>query len=84
MINDIDLVELLRLIGNEFQDITAPKDILWDLYISSRGRGNLNRLLPLGHNVNSDLIRRERGREREGVRWRKRDTEMFITLLNTG
>ena len=49
-------MELLRLIGKEFQDITAPKDILWDLYIPSRGRGNLNRLLPLGHNVNSDLM----------------------------
>ena len=40
----------------EFQDITALKDILRDLYISSRGRGNLNRLLPLGHNVNSALM----------------------------
>ena len=49
-------MELLRLIGKEVQDITAPKEILWDLYISSRGRGNLNRLLPLGHNVNSDLM----------------------------
>ena len=26
-------MELLRLIGKEFQDITALKDILWDLYI---------------------------------------------------
>ena len=56
LFNDIDLMEFLRLIGKEFQDITALKDILWDLYISNRGRGNLNRLLPLGHNVNSVLM----------------------------
>ena len=56
MFNDIDLMELLRLIGKEFLDITALKDILWDLYISSRGKGNLNRLLPLGHNLNSALM----------------------------
>ena len=49
-------MEPLRLIGKEFQDITALKDILWDLYISSRRRGNLSRLLPLGHNVNSALM----------------------------
>ena len=28
LFNDIDLMELLRLIGKEFQDITAPKEIL--------------------------------------------------------
>ena len=56
MFNDIDLMELLRLTIKDFQDITAPKYILWDLYISSRGGGNLNRLLPFGHNVNSALI----------------------------
>ena len=49
-------MELLKLIGKEFQDIKALKDILRDLYISSRGRGILNRLLPLGHNVNSALM----------------------------
>ena len=51
-------MELLRLIGKEFQDIKAPKEILWDLFISSRGRGNLNRLLPLGNYVNSALMYR--------------------------
>ena len=49
-------MEILELIGKEFQDISAPKDILWDLYISSRERGNLNRLLSLGHNANSALM----------------------------
>ena len=50
LLNYIDLMELLRLIGKEFQAITAPKDILWDLYISSSGRGNLN--LNLNLNLN--------------------------------
>ena len=52
-------MELLRLIGKEFQDITALKDILWDLYISSRGRGNLNRLLPRERERERDVLRKE-------------------------
>ena len=46
----------LILTGKEFQDITALKEIPWDLKIYSRGRGNLIRLLPLRHNVNGALM----------------------------
>ena len=42
LFNDIDLMELLRLTGKEFQDITVLKDMLWDLNIYSRGSGNLS------------------------------------------
>ena len=49
-------MELLTLGGKESEDIMALKDTLRDSKISSRGRGDLNRLLPLGHNVNSALM----------------------------
>ena len=76
-------MELRRYTGKEFQDFTAQvKEIVWDLNISSHVRGNLNRLLPLGHNVglNSALIyfiirKREREREREKERETERERE---------
>ena len=56
MIIIIDLMEVLRLISKEFQDIAALRNIVWDLNITSRGRGDLSRLMPLGRNVNSALM----------------------------
>ena len=51
LFNDLDLMGPLRLTDNEFQYITTLKDIICGFNVSSRGRCNLNRLLPLRHTL---------------------------------
>ena len=93
-------MELLRLIGKEFQDIMALKDILWDLYISresereggtkeidtERYRKKLRERGREIHRKREIQRERERKREREGERLREgeRVTPFFIASSYQG